>query len=125
MNLTARQCRSARGLLKWNIHDLASRTSVLHKRIESFERGSIKLHKPENEEIIKLFQKQGIEFKENFEVDLSDNRNKDSSMQAINSGGGGQNLGQAIVIDADYMESESGKPLNEEEKKKNKRPAPR
>ncbi len=47
-----------------------SHVNVLHKRIDSFEKGIIHLHANENLEIMKVFQKQGIEFLSDFEVRL-------------------------------------------------------
>lgn len=70
MKLTGKQSRAARGLLKWNLHDLATRVRTPVKRIESFEKGVIHLQKYENEELIDIFKKHGIEFRGDFDVHL-------------------------------------------------------
>ena len=63
VNLSTRECRNARLLLKWNFQDLASKTRMRAKRIEGFERGSIELIRPEIEELHKVFITHGVEFK--------------------------------------------------------------
>jgi hypothetical protein len=68
--VSSKQCRAARDLLKWNLHDLVSRVNVPVKRLESFERGSIQLYQNENHEIAEVFKKNGIEFLSDFEVKL-------------------------------------------------------
>jgi hypothetical protein len=68
--ITPKQCRACRALLKWNINDLTAHVSVIHKRIDSFEKGIIHLYQNENTEIMQVFQKQGIEFLSDFEVRL-------------------------------------------------------
>lgn len=66
--ITSNQCRKARSLLKWNIHDVVSKCNVSPPRLERFERASIRLTRPENEELVKLFIKHGIQFTEDFDV---------------------------------------------------------
>jgi len=78
LRITSKQCKSARSLLKWNIHDLASRTNVLSKRIDNFEKGMCHLHQPENDDIVRVYVEAGIEFRSDFEVVLADpKRNTD------------------------------------------------
>ncbi len=69
-NITSRQCKQARSLLKWNPQDLASRTRIPVRNIERFEKGVTRLMLPENDEIMKTFKKNGIIFKDNFDVML-------------------------------------------------------
>lgn len=71
MNITGKQSRAARALLKWNLHDLASRTRVLAKRIDSFEKAMCHLHKGEHDEVVRVFVEAGIEFLPDFEVILN------------------------------------------------------
>lgn len=70
MKLNGKQSQKARALLKWNLYDLASRTRILHSRLASFEKGHYHLHQGENDELVKVFKKAGIEFGDNNEVRL-------------------------------------------------------
>lgn len=96
--MSSKQCRSARDLLKWNVHDLASRVNVGVKRIETFERGSVQLYQNENTEIVDIFKKHGIEFLSDFEVKLKkeakDNAGAKGHVFAgkVGAGGGGNDV---------------------------------
>lgn len=68
--ITGKQCQQARGLLKWNQRDLSTRCSLDSKRIDSFEKGIIRLQKGEVEGVMDAFDKKDIQFKGNFEVEL-------------------------------------------------------
>ncbi len=58
------QCRTARSLLKWNVYDLTNHLgSISSRRIQDFEKGSTQLLGWENEDLMRLFTKNGIEFK--------------------------------------------------------------
>ena len=75
--LTSRQCRKARHLLKWNIHDITSQVRVDPRKMEKFERGTTRLLPHENNEIVKLFLANNIVFAANYEVELkTDKKNK-------------------------------------------------
>jgi hypothetical protein len=69
--LAPAQCKRARGLLHWNVHDLSMRTKVSPVRIERFERNQGRLHKTEADEIVETLIKHNIEFKPNGTVILS------------------------------------------------------
>lgn len=71
LKITGKQSKAARGLLKWNVHDLTSRCTVQGRRIESFERGTIQLQMPENDELVRAYKAEGIEFKGDMEVKLA------------------------------------------------------
>jgi hypothetical protein len=60
--ISNRQCRQARSLLKWNPQDLACRTHITARRIEGFERGSVRLMLPEQKELVDIFEKAGLVF---------------------------------------------------------------
>lgn len=70
--ITAKQCKKARSLLKWNIHDVVGKTNLSPVRLERFERGTIRLTRPENDELYKLFTKFGLVFTQDFEVFLAE-----------------------------------------------------
>ncbi|MFZ4124542.1 MAG: hypothetical protein ACOYJ2_00530 [Rickettsiales bacterium] len=60
--ISTKQCKRARALLKWNPLDLASRTRIPIRHLEKFERNQARLTKPENDDIVKVFERHGIEF---------------------------------------------------------------
>lgn len=66
--ISTKQCKRARALLKWNPLDLASRTRIPIRHLEKFERNQTRLTKPENDEIVKVFERYGIEFLPDGEV---------------------------------------------------------
>ncbi|MBN8542671.1 MAG: hypothetical protein J0M34_00210 [Alphaproteobacteria bacterium] len=68
--ISTKQCKRARALLKWNPLDLASRTRIPIRHLEKFERNQARLTKPENDEIVKVFDRHGIEFLPDGEVIL-------------------------------------------------------
>jgi hypothetical protein len=68
--ISAKQCRQARSLLKWNVPDLANKSGVVADRIDKFERNLVRLHQPEFKELIRTLEDSGIEFKADFEVKL-------------------------------------------------------
>ena len=68
ITITSAQCKRARGMLKWNPQDLASRTRIPVRQIEKFERNQTKLLRPENEEIVDTFHKNGVDFDKNGDV---------------------------------------------------------
>lgn len=119
MKLSPRQCRTARSLLKWNYHDLSSKSGVAPKRIEEFERATLHLQKSENDELVDTFHKQGIEFKADFQVVLTDGKGKSTSSghRAAPKGDG-----QTIVIDSDNWGSQAGDLGSEEPPTPVKRP---
>ncbi|MAR56817.1 MAG: hypothetical protein CMM93_06515 [Rickettsiales bacterium] len=78
--ISAKQCRKARSLLKWNIPDLSNKTGLQPDRLDKFERNLIRLMGPEFKDLIKALEDNGIEFKADFEVNLK---------KAKSSGGGG------------------------------------
>lgn len=70
VTLNAQQCKRARSLLKWNLQDLANQTRLKFSTLDAFERGKGKLQRPENEEVVKTFKKEGIDFKSSGDVSL-------------------------------------------------------
>lgn len=68
--INAKQSRKARSLLKWNVHDVISKCAIRVQRFDNFERGSIRLTRPENDELVKLYSDQGIRFTGNHDVVL-------------------------------------------------------
>ena len=84
--ISGKQCIKARHLLRWNLRDLSNRCSVNVMRIESFEKGVVRLQKPEMDYLMSTLKNQHIIFKDNFEV-LLDTRNihSDSGQRAHNS----------------------------------------
>lgn len=102
--ITSKQCRAARGLLKWNINDLASRVNVAVRRLESFERGNIQLFQNENTEISDVFKKEGIEFLSDFEVKLKKEvKDKQKTQVFVGNVGLGQNADMVGVDDAPIL----------------------
>jgi hypothetical protein len=69
-SITGKQCQQARNLLKWNQRDLSTRASLDAKKIDSFEKGVVRLQKGEMEGITSAFYKEDVMFKGNFEVEL-------------------------------------------------------
>ena len=70
--ITSKQLRRARALLKWNLHDLANRTHIAFQQLERFEHGRMRLTKPENDEVISVFERHSVEFDKNGGVTLFD-----------------------------------------------------
>ncbi len=70
--MTGKQCRKARNLLRWNQRDLSARSRVPVKRLDNFEKGYFRLYKSEHDDVMKVFKREGVIFKDNFEVVLSD-----------------------------------------------------
>lgn len=68
--ISAKQCKRARALLKWNPLDLASRTRIPVSHLEKFERSQVRLTKPENDEVVKVFERNKIEFLRDGDVGL-------------------------------------------------------
>ena len=69
-NITSKQCRQSRSLLKWNVPDLANKSGLMADRIDKFERNIVRLTAIEAKELIKTLEDSGIEFKADFEVKL-------------------------------------------------------
>lgn len=81
--LTGKQCRTARGLLKWNIYDLANRINGVNpKRIDSFERGMVHIAEWENDEMVTAFRKEGVTFNADLEVVLDTSNTSKSAIVA-------------------------------------------
>jgi len=72
VRIISKQSRAARSLLKWNINDLATRSGVPQRRLDQFEKNVLHLVKGENDAVVSAFKKVGIQFKDNFEVILSE-----------------------------------------------------
>lgn len=68
--ITGKQLRRARALVKWNLHDLANRTHIPFQQLERFEHGRMRLTKPENDEVISVFERHSVEFDKNGGVTL-------------------------------------------------------
>lgn len=92
--ITARQCKQARSLLKWNLHDITSKTNIPAKQLERFERSLTRLTMPESKEVITVFEKHGIVFLDNLDVILVTEESEQA--QQIKS-----DLNQAKTIDAE------------------------
>ena len=97
--ITGKQSKTARSLLKWNPYDLASRTHVHIKRIDSFERGFFQLHQGEMDEVMRVFNEGGIVFGEDFSVRLVE----DGKSHKIKDSGYRPEGGVHIVVDANEM----------------------
>jgi len=83
--ITGKQCRQARSLLKWNLHDLASRVkSILARRIDSFEHGTVHLQPWENEALATAFKKAGILLKADLEVALAKDTSSEPEERPLN-----------------------------------------
>lgn len=94
--LTGKQCKQARGLLKWNVYDLSSHVNGINpKRIESFERGMVHIAEWENDEMVKAFRKEGVAFNAELDVVLAEADKK----RNVASGGAGD--GAHIKLDGD------------------------
>jgi hypothetical protein len=70
--ITGKQMRRARALVKWNLHDLANRTHISFQQLERFEHGRMRLTKPENDEVIRVFDRHSVAFDKNGGVTLFD-----------------------------------------------------
>jgi DNA-binding XRE family transcriptional regulator len=62
MELTAAQCRAARGLLSWTQGDLGAKARIATKTIGQFETGGAPTHWRTLEALTKAFESAGIEF---------------------------------------------------------------
>jgi hypothetical protein len=93
--ITAKQCRAARSLLKWNIQDLGSRVQrIPSRRIDSFEHSAVHIMEWENDELVTVFRKAGIRFND-MEVTLEKEETEHKVLQV------GSGEGVHIVLDAD------------------------
>jgi len=97
--ISGKQCQKARNLLKWNQRDLATRCAVDMKRIDSFEKGVIRPYKGEMDAIITAFDKEDVQFKENFEVQLKSGKKSSSG----GGGGGGHKEQETYDATEDFM----------------------
>jgi hypothetical protein len=96
LKVTPKQCKTARSLLKWNVHDLANVVKgVPAKRIESFEQGTVHLAEWENDQIMRALKKAGIAFKADLEVSLEKSNTTQEAQKT-----GGQGEGARIVLGA-------------------------
>lgn len=68
--LTVKQCKQARGLLKWNLRDLSVRSNIKLERLTEFEQNVVKLFKNENAAVVDVLVKAGIVFGDSGEVTL-------------------------------------------------------
>ena len=68
--ITAKQSRQARSLLKWNIQDVVNKCTMRPQRLDHFERGIARLTRPENDDLIKVYTEHGITFTSDYEVRL-------------------------------------------------------
>lgn len=68
--ITAKQSRQARSLLKWNIQDVVNKCGMRTQRLDHFERGIARLTRPENDDLIKVYSEHGIIFTSDYEVML-------------------------------------------------------
>lgn len=94
--LTGKQCRQARGLLKWNVYDLSSHVSGINaKRIESYERGMVHIAEWENDEMVTAFRKAGIQFNDELDVTLKEKAKSGGAVL------GGSGEGAHIALNAD------------------------
>lgn len=75
--ISTKQCKRARAVLKWNPTDLASRTHIPVRHLEKFERNQVRLTKPENDEVVKVFERHGVEFLADGDVTYSGNLKED------------------------------------------------
>ncbi len=75
--ISTKQCKRARAVLKWNPTDLASRTHIPVRHLEKFERNQVRLTKPENDEVVKIFERHGVEFLASGDVAYSGNLKED------------------------------------------------
>lgn len=87
MLITGRQCKTARGLLKWNVRELEFRSTVRAKQIELFEQGTKALMMNHREMLAEAFKKEGIVFLDFGEVILGDSKSnlRESSHSSGNS----------------------------------------
>ncbi len=72
LKLTGRQCKTARNLLKWNIHDLSSRVGIPSTRLGDFESGTAHLVPPEMQGVIRVLEQAGIIFHPDSHLTLVD-----------------------------------------------------
>lgn len=77
--ITSRQCKIARDLLKWNIYDLSNRTNIPPKHLERFERNLTRLTMPENSEVKRIYEKNGLIFTDNLDVIFRKEGEKDDA----------------------------------------------
>ena len=68
--ISSKQSRQARSLLKWNHHDVIGKCTLRLQRLDHFERGILRLTRPENDELVKVYVDHGIYFSGDGEVKL-------------------------------------------------------
>ena len=123
--ISGKQSKTARSLLKWNLHDLVSRVNgIQSRRIENFEKGAIPLEEWESDEVTKAFKKSGIKFGDNFSVTLEKSEADESEKRPQHSSGASARIvlgtGLSIVSDssnADNFNSNVPNAISEEEEK--------
>lgn len=115
--ITPKQSMKARSLLKWNVYDVVSKCNLSPVRLERFERASLRLSRPENDELYRLYTKFGLIFTADFEVLLADTVEDHSDKVDLNDT-------DAQEINADEMlkklREEREKTAQKEEKEKEK-----
>ncbi|MBY0354222.1 MAG: hypothetical protein K2Q12_00660 [Rickettsiales bacterium] len=100
MNLSGKQCKTARGLLKWNVRELEFRSTVRAKQIEMFEQGTKALMMNHREMLAKAFKKEGIVFLDFGEVTLEDTK---SGARRSSHSSGNSKAHEVHIIDHDQM----------------------
>ncbi|GEM_PF-6361784 len=79
--ITPRQCKQARSLLKWNVQDLAVKAKLYPKQIERFEKSLTRVTMPEMDAMVKIFKQEGIQFLDNMDVILAKDENNAHNRQ--------------------------------------------
>jgi hypothetical protein len=97
MQISGKQCKTARGLLKWNVRELEFRSTVRVRLIESFEKGLKPLPPSQRELLFKTFKKEGIVFLDYGEVWLDESAKEDHIRKVS------QQTHEVHYIDADSL----------------------
>lgn len=100
MNITGKQCKAARGLLKWNLRELEFRSTIRASAIEGFEDGSKPLMGPQREVLYKTFKKEGIVFLDMGDVKLVEEKKGSGGHKAH---GNHRTHEETYFVDADEL----------------------
>lgn len=83
IQITSRQCKQARSLLKWNIQDLSNKSKIAPRQIERFEKNLARLTQTENASMVKTLESEGIEFLKNMEIKLDKSKGQNQKTAKV------------------------------------------
>jgi len=107
--ITAKQSRQARSLLKWNIHDVLNKCEIRQQRLDQFERGTLRISRPENDALVKVYLDHGIIFTSDHDVKLGRVESAKQRSRAGDQQDRVEDLDELRQLEVDLRQKESGK----------------